>query len=207
MFMKSQRQVWNSIAKEWFEFRNNPIMQVVAFLKKEKGKVLDLGSGAGRHLMKIKNGRMYLADFSDEMIVLAKRKAKEKKINAEFFVSLMTELSFEDNFFDAGICIDSLHCVEGAENRKKVVRKLFRVLKPGAEAMISVWNKNSRRFKNSPKEKCIKWRDKGERYYYLFDEDEIYNLFERAGFKIKKKIGTRENIDFIVEKPRNFHLF
>jgi len=76
------------------------------------------------------------------------------------------------------------------------------VLKPGAEAEIAVWNKNARCFKNTGKEKFVKWRDKGARYYYLFEPEEIYDLFKKAGFKIAKKEEPQRSIIFVVKKPK-----
>ena len=195
--MKSQKQIWNNIAKEWTKFREKPIKEVQDFLKKQTGNVLDLGSGSGRHLVKLKKGKIYLVDFSNEMIKLAKKKAKEKNIDAEFFVCNMEKIPFGNDFFDCAICIDSLHCVEEEEKREKTILELFRVLKPRAQAMVSVWNKNSKRFKNSSKEKFVNWRSKGERYYYLYDKDEIYALFEKAGFKIIKKFKSDNKIMFV----------
>ncbi|MBU2053051.1 MAG: class I SAM-dependent methyltransferase [Nanoarchaeota archaeon] len=196
----NQKQVWNNIAPEWFEFRQEPSWSAREFLKKQKGKIIDLGSGAGRHLMKIKNSKMYLIDFSPKMIKLAKKKAKEQNIDAEFKVSPMHKIPYENDFFDAGICFDSLHCIESEKQREQAVKELFRVLKPKAQALISVWNKGSKRFKNAPKEKLVGWRDKGKRYYYLYDEKEIYDLFKKVGFKIKKKISHNLKVEFIVEK-------
>jgi ubiquinone/menaquinone biosynthesis C-methylase UbiE len=198
----SQKSVWDKIAPEWYEFKTKPAEHTLEFLKDKTGNVLDLGSGAGRHLIKIKKGKMYLADFSKKMIEFAKKRAEEKKIPAEFFVADLTKLPFENNFFDSAICIALLHCVEGESTRKKVIEELFRVLKPGAEAEIAVWNKDSKKFKNSPKEKYVKWRDKGARYYYLYDEKEIHELFKSIGFKIKKRFVPQRNIIFIAEKPK-----
>jgi ubiquinone/menaquinone biosynthesis C-methylase UbiE len=196
----NQKQVWENISDEWNEFKTEPEWHVIDFLKDKTGNILDLGSGSGRHLMKIKNGKMFLVDFSKKMIELAKKKAKEKKISAEFFTSPMHKLPFKDNFFDNAICIASLHCVEGEEEREEVIKELFRVLKKGGELEVLVWNKNAPRFKNAPKEKLVKWRDKGERYYYLYDEKEIYNLFEKIGFQIIKTYEAKRQIKFIAKK-------
>jgi len=196
----SQKQVWNNIAEEWHEFKTIPSEKSIEFLKKQKGNILDLGSGSGRHLVKIKNGKIWLLDFSEEMIKLAKKKAKEKGIEAEYVISDLTKIPFEDNFFDAAICISSLHCIEGEKNREKTIKELYRVLNPKAKALIGVWNKNSKRFKNSGKEKYVKWRDKGERYYYLYDEKEIHELFKKNNFKIKQSFNSEMMINFIVEK-------
>lgn len=195
-----QKQVWDNIAPEWYEFKQTPSESAREFLNKQKGKILDLGSGAGRHLIKLPNSKMYLVDFSHEMIKLAKKKAKEQNIEAEFKISKISEIPYEDEFFDAGICFDSLHCVETERQRAQSVKELFRVLKPKAQALISVWSKESRRFKNAPKEKLIRWRDKGTRYYYLYNEKEIHDLFKKAGFKIKKKISHNLKIEFVIEK-------
>jgi len=223
----NQRQVWNNIAPEWNKFKTKPAEHVKKFLEKQKGNVLDLGCGSGRHLMKIKNGKMYLVDFSKEMIELAKMKAYNKdtrksendslipaqllggwvgtliekqKIPAEFLVSDLTKLQFKDNFFDSAIAISSIHCIEKKQNRKKAVKELFRVLKPKAQALIGVWNKNSKRFKNSPKEKFVRWTGKGTRYYYLYEEKEIHDLFKEIGFKIIKIEEPGRMINFIAQK-------
>jgi ubiquinone/menaquinone biosynthesis C-methylase UbiE len=196
----TQKQVWDNIAEEWYTFKVEPAEHTLEFLKKQKGNVLDLGSGAGRHLIKIKNGKMYLVDFSKKMIQLAKQRAKEKKIDAEFAVAGLGKLPFEDNFFDSAIAIAVFHCIRGKENRKKAAKELFRVLRLGAKAEIAVWNKNSKRFKNSPKERVVRWRDKGERYYYLFDAEEIYKLFKNVGFKIISKEEPQRSIIFVVKK-------
>lgn len=198
--MENQEKVWNEIAEEWHEFKKLPALHTTKFLKKQTGKVLDLGSGSGRHLMKIKKGEMYLLDFSKEMIKLAKQKAKKEKIKAEFAVSEMTKIPYEDNFFNGAICISALHCIKGKTNREKTIKELHRVLKPKAQAFMGVWNRESKRFKKSPKEKLIKWRDKGTRYYYLYTEKEIHNQFKKAGFKIVETANSEMMIRFIVEK-------
>ncbi|MBI2044661.1 class I SAM-dependent methyltransferase [Candidatus Pacearchaeota archaeon] len=199
--MENQKQVWNNIAQEWSEFKDEPAEGIVDFLKGQKGNILDLGSGSGRHLVKIKNGEIWLVDFSENMIKHAREKSEKLKINAKLFVSDACELPFGDNFFDGAICISLLHCIETQEKRGKVVEELFRVLKSKAKTKISVWNKDSKRFKKSKKEIHVGWIDKGKRYYYLYEPEEIYALFEKAGFNIIEKVPPERNIIFIVEKP------
>jgi len=197
----NQKQIWNKIAPEWHKFKTKPAKYTIKFLKSQSGKVLDLGSGSGRNLTKIKKGHMYLIDFSDEMIKLAKKRAKTNKITAEFYNLDITKLPFEKDFFDSGICISALHCIESKENREKTIKELFRVLKPKAQALIGVWNINSKRFKNAPKEKFIKWTNKGMRYYYLYEEKEVHDLFKKIGFQIKSTHNSEMMINFVVEKP------
>jgi ubiquinone/menaquinone biosynthesis C-methylase UbiE len=196
----NQQQVWNKIAEEWHEFKEIPSQLSKEFLGKCSRNVLDLGSGSGRHLTKISKGKMYLIDFSEEMIKLAKKKATKLKIPAEFFVANMTKLPFEDNFFDYAISISAIHCLP-TKSHKKSISELYRVMKPHSKSLIGVWNFNSKRFNQKQgKEKLIKWTDKGERYYYLFEEEEIHNLFKAAGFKILSSHNSEMMINFIVEK-------
>jgi ubiquinone/menaquinone biosynthesis C-methylase UbiE len=198
--MNNQKQVWDNIAEEWDEFKQIPSEFSKDFLSKCSGKVLDLGSGSGRHLTKIKNGKMYLVDFSPKMIELAEKKAKKLKIPAEFNVADLTKLPFEDNFFDCAISVSAIHCLNPKEH-KKAIKELFRVMKPKSKVLIGVWNFQSKRFNQKKgKEKIIKWTDKGERYYYLFDEKEIHDLFKKAGLKILSTHNSEMMINFIAEK-------
>jgi ubiquinone/menaquinone biosynthesis C-methylase UbiE len=196
----NQQQVWNNIAEEWHKFKEVPSEFSKEFLSKCSGNVLDLGSGSGRHLTKISKGKMYLVDFSEEMIKLAEKKAAKLKIPAEFFVTDMTKLPFEDNFFDYAISISAIHCLHPREH-KKAISELHRVMKKCSKSLIGVWNFNSKRFNQKKgKEKLIKWTDKGERYYYLFEEKEVHKLFRAAGFKILSSHNSEMMINFIVEK-------
>ena len=196
----NQQQVWNNIASEWHKFKETPSEFSREFLNQCSGNVLDLGSGSGRHLTKIKNGKMYLVDFSEEMIKLAEKKADKLKISAEFSVADMTKLPFEDNFFDYSISISAIHCLNPKEH-KKAIQELYRVMKSHSKSLIGVWNFNSKRFNQKKgKEKIIRWTDKGERYYHLFEEKEIHELFRAAGFKILSSHNSEMMINFIVEK-------
>lgn len=195
-----QEDVWNNIAEEWHKLKiEKRNLRTIEFLKKQKGNVLDLGSGSGRYLQKIEDGKMFLLDFSEEMIRHAKEFAKQKDIPAEFVVSNMTKIPFENNSFDAAIANSTFHCLN-KEEQKQAVKELYRVLKKGAKAEISVWNIESKRFKNAPKEKYVGWHEKGKRYYYLFSPEEIYRLFEKNKFKIVEKQNPGIMITFVVRK-------
>jgi len=199
--MQNQEKVWDEIAPEWHEFKQMGGESTGKFLAKCKGNVLDLGSGSGRHLVKLKKGKMWLVDFSEKMLRLAKKKAEESEIDAEFVKADLTELPLGDNFFDYAICISALHCIRGEENRLKAVEELYRVMKKGGTARIGVWNFQSKRFNQKQgKEKLIKWTNKGERYYYLFDEQEVQNLFKKVGFKLVETDNSEMMINFVVQK-------
>lgn len=199
----NQEKVWDNIAEEWHEFKTTPSQTATEFLKKTKGKILDLGSGSGRNLLKLKPSKkreLYLLDFSKEMLKKAEQRAKKLNIEIKTFHSDLEKTPFKENFFNAAICTAALHCIPTKTKRKKALKELHRILKPKAKLEIEVWNKNSKRFQKSPKEKFISWRDKGKRYYYLYEEKELKNLLEEIGFKIIKKIPHTANIILIAEK-------
>jgi len=58
-------------------------------------KILDCGCGEG-HLLKKLQGRKYGIDLSDTPL----KRAKEKNPDVKFLKSNITDLPFEDNFFD-----------------------------------------------------------------------------------------------------------
>lgn len=200
----NQQQVWNAIAPEWHEFKIRPSEAATEFLNNSKGKILDFGSGSGRNLLKLKKSKsreLYLVDFSDEMLKLAEERAEKLGLKIKTIQSELEKTNLEDNFFDAAICVAAIHCIETEKKRNSALKELYRVLKPGAKAEIEVWNMNSIRFKNSPKEKFIAWRTKGKRFYYLYEKDELKKLLNKIGFKIIQELPHSANLIFIVEKP------
>lgn len=198
--MENQEKTWDKIAPEWHEYKKIPSELSIEFLKKAKGKVLDLGSGSGRHISKIKKGQMYLVDFSKEMLKLANKKAKQKKIKIETKQGEFFDIPYEDEFFDYAISISAIHCLK-KKYHKKAIKELHRVLKKGAKALIGVWNFKSKRFNQKQgKEKLISWTTKGQRYYYLFEEKEIHKLFKDIGFKILSTHNSEMMINFIAQK-------
>jgi ubiquinone/menaquinone biosynthesis C-methylase UbiE len=170
---------------------------VISFLKKQKGKILDLGCGSGRNFVKEKE--IYGIDFSQEMLKLAKNKATNK---IKLFKSNSWKLRFPDNFFDSAICIALLHCVKG-KNREKTINELYRVLKEKRKSLITVWARTGK-FKNKEKESFVKWKDIGKRYNYFYDLRELEKELRKAGFKIirsKEEIGKKAgNIIIEVQK-------
>ena len=212
----SQEEVWDSIATPWKEFRAKPVPEVKDFLKNKRGKILDLGCGSGRNFIKIE-GTIYGIDFSSNMLRYAREFSKKENMKTILKKSSAEKLPFKDDFFDSAIYIASLHCIESEDERESSLKELHRVLKPGAEAMISVWDKNQEKFKDVPKQNFISWRVNGNefrRYYYLYDRDELISILKNTGFRIikiyeknnenreysKRKAYSEKNITVIAEK-------
>ena len=82
------------------------------------------------------------------------------------------------------------HHIEDNEGRMQALKELYRVLKPGGEAFITVWNRWQPRLLAQEKEhSCVPWKTKEKtlyRYYYLFSYRELEKLVRQAGFEVIK---------------------
>ena len=203
MEFEDQEKVWDRIAPEWDEFKKIPSVNSAKFVESAHGNFLDLGSGSGRHFQKI-DGVYYFQDISLEMLKLAEKKAKKAGAKYKIIHCPMDKIPVDDEFFDYAICISALHCVPGEDKRKDAIAELYRVMKKGGLAYIGVWNAKSKRFKrkarNGENEKLIGWQDKGARYYYLYEEDEVHSQFLEAGFEIVESSNSEMMINFIVRR-------
>jgi len=198
----NQEKAWNKIAPMWNNYRKKPMDGVKDFLKNKKGNILDLGCGSGRNFIKTK-GTIYGIDFSEQMLKFAKQNAKAKSIKTKLIHSKVSNIPIESNFFDSAIFMATLHCIKWKRDRKKALKELFRTLKPGADAMISIWSRNSKRVKNKPKKTYIPWTKDGEkiiRYYYLYEKPEIEQLIKKVGFKILNSMEKKDMV-FHIQKP------
>ena len=104
----NQEKIWDSISNPWKKYRQKNISAVEKFLKNKKGKVIDIGCGAGRNMIPKKNLEYTGIDFSKEQLTQAKINIKEKKIKAKLIKSKASDLSkIKNNYFDYGLFIAS----------------------------------------------------------------------------------------------------
>lgn len=98
-------------------------------------KILDLGCGAGRTTINLfKEGYTNIIglDIADKLIEFASYYSNSNNLNIEFVVGDATKLSYADNTFDVVIfSFNGMQCIPGLENRKNVLKEVYRVLKPG----------------------------------------------------------------------------
>ncbi len=185
-----QKTIWNKIAKPWKTYVVKRIPKIEKFLKRKKGKIIDLGCGTGRNLIPSKNIEYLAVDFSEGQLAHAKKYIKENKINAKTLQASADNLSkIKSETFDYGLFIAALHCIETKEKRKKALKEFHRILKPKAKAIITTWNSDDKRFDKIKKKGDIymAWNDNHVphmRYYYLYKKEELKELIEEAGFKI-----------------------
>ena len=186
----NQEKIWDNIAKPWKKYVVKKIPGVEKFLKNKKGKVIDLGCGSGRNMIPNKNIKYTGIDFSLKQLEKAKEYLKDNQMKAKLIKSEASNLKeIKDNTFDYGLFIAALHCIETPEKRKKSLEELYRVLKPKAKALITVWDSEDKRFSHIKNKGDIymAWREDNiphMRYYYLYKKQELKELIKSSRFKI-----------------------
>ncbi len=197
----NQREIWEQIAPEWQKYRKKPREEITDFLKKQRGRILDLGCGSGRNFRK--GPTTVGLDFSKRMLTFAGRNAKKAKIKFLPVRGDIVDLPFRDNSFDSVLFAFSLHCVK-KNNHRKVLQEVKRISKNRAYVFIGVWNKNQPRFQNTRRETTVPWETKSgkyDRYCYLYTKDELKSLVKRAGFTNIRVFGSSDKAFF--KFPKN----
>ncbi|MGB5636779.1 MAG: methyltransferase domain-containing protein [Waterburya sp.] len=141
--MNYSAKFWNKIAEG---YSRQPIADEAAYQKKlqvtqeyfkPEMEVLEFGCGTGGtaiiHAPYVKHIRAI--DFSSEMIKIAQGKAEAQNINNVTFEQLtIEELTVADESFDVVLGLGILHLLE---NKKEVIAKVYKMLKPGGVLITS----------------------------------------------------------------------
>jgi len=185
------REIFNQIASGWYNFRHRSIFrnELEALAKRwRQGRLLNVGCAHGPDFIPFKNSfELYGVDFSPKMIELARKYADKYKFSVNLVEADARNLPYADDSFDCAIAVATYHHIEDNEERLQALRDLRRVLKPGGEAFITVWNRWQPRFWLKTKNVLVPWRSKDKtlyRYYYLFSHRELEGLTRKAGFEV-----------------------
>jgi len=204
--MEGQEKIWDKLAEQWNNFRQQPQPIVYDFLDrytKNAGRIVDLGCGNARNLIPFKNFICYGVDFSEKMLEKAKLNSDKYNLDIKFYKCELTKLPFKNDFFDYALMLASLHHLKTKESREKALKELYRILKKDGIALISVWNKWQLKFLFRKKDTLIPWKVKDKiyyRYYYLFNYFELKKLLRKLNFKILDGRVSKGNIIFIIKK-------
>ena len=130
---KQWDRIFNKYGKVFTKVQENIPRITKLFKKRGVKRILDLGCGSGRHLVYLaRHGfDVYGIDNSPEGIEIAKDWLKKEKLQVNLKTgNIYKKLPYKDNFFDAIICVQTLHHAK-IENIRRAIKEIERVLKPG----------------------------------------------------------------------------
>jgi len=191
MTMSTNRKTFDEIAESWYRLRHwsrftKELEDMVS--RWHSGRLLNVGCAHGPDFLPFKdNFELWGVDFSTQMVKLARKYASKFKLEVKLSVADAIFLPYPDNTFDWAIAVATYHHIQGGKQRQEAFQELRRVLKPGGEAFVTVWNRWQTGFWLKGKEVSVPWKSRGKilyRYYYLFSYPEFRKLLTEAGFKV-----------------------
>jgi len=187
------RDVFNQIAPSWYNFRHWSIFrnELESLAQRwQGGKLLNIGCAHGPDFLPFKhNFELYGVDFSVEMLKFAQKYARKFHFSVNLSLAEVSLLPYGDETFDQVIAVATYHHLNTKEKRLAALKELRRVLKPGGEAFVTVWNHWQTRFWFRRREVAVPWRTRGKtlyRYYYLFSYPELERLVRQSALQVLK---------------------
>lgn len=188
-----KQSYYDDIAESWYRLRHwtrfkRELEDTAASWK--GGRLLNVGCAHGPDFLPFKDKfELWGLDSSEQMIRMGVKYGRKFNMDANLMVADAVYLPFGDKTFDWAISVAAYHHIAGKQHRVIAFRELRRVLKPGGEALITVWNRWQSKFWNKGSEVMVPWKTGDKqvlRYYYLFTYPEIEGLLKKNGFHIIK---------------------
>jgi ubiquinone/menaquinone biosynthesis C-methylase UbiE len=144
-----QKDTWNQFSsgwKKWDDFNMDFLQpiggEMISCLELKGAEILlDVATGTGEPGLTLagilSNGRVIGTDLADRMLEIARSNARGRGLNNyNTRVCDVSELPFEDSFFDAITCRMGLMFFPDIS---MAIEEMVRVLKPGGKIVVSVW--------------------------------------------------------------------
>jgi ubiquinone/menaquinone biosynthesis C-methylase UbiE len=142
---------WNELFDiEEYRWQNphEKVIEIVRLLKDRKGmRILDLGCGAGRHLVYLAKAGFKVdgMDFSERGLSHASDWLSREGVGATLTRADMTALPYANNCFDTLISVHVIFHNPLAQVRQSL-KEIYRVLRPGGMAFLTFQSTRSYRF-------------------------------------------------------------
>jgi len=179
------KDTYNKIASDWFKDHNSDTWWVdgtnhLVSLLPPGASILDIGCGAGHKMFYLLNRGFNVmgADFSEEMIKIAKREV----LGAEFKILDLYNIDSIEKTFDC-IFAQAVFLHIPKKDIAEILERSKKVLKRDGLFYVAVKELRS----GSPDEKVETENDYGyeyKRFFSYFTVEEIQGYFEKTGFTI-----------------------
>lgn len=208
--MDSTANVYNKIAKEFKNTRHYQWTWIDEFIKTINNtisiKILDIGCGSGRNIEAYQSNQIIIEgiDNSSEFVNMC--------VNNKLNVTLndMTNISKPNNNYDYILSIASFHHLNDRKKRILCLKEMKRVLKNNGTILLSVWSKTQpkkiKRVFDKYGDNMVPWKCQDgniyNRYYYIFELNELEKLFLEVGFEIVNYFWDCGNEVFILKNKK-----
>ena len=216
--MSTIKETYDQIAPGWYNYRHHTRFQTELdglAQRWQPGKLLNIGCAHGPDFLPFReNFELHGIDISPVMLEMGTKYAAKYDLPVNLVEANAIRLPYSDESFDCAIAIATYHHIDEKEKRQTAIYELYRILKPGGEAFITVWNRCQPRFWWRRKNIRVPWRTSEKtlyRYYYLFSYGEMERLVKKAGLQILKSSPENSyrfplkyfsrNICLLVKKP------
>jgi len=177
-------------------------------------KILDAGCGSGKNMGLRTDCQYQGIDNSEALVKICQEQG--------YFVDIgdITELPYDDNVFDATMCVAVIHHLDTREQRQKAVKELYRVTKPGGLIMIQVWAHSATKIRphrfvelSGAGDFHVKWKNREDnceylRFYHMYVENELNEEIAQAmpGVNMKEDGCARHNYYAILCKDNEINI-
>ena len=193
---EADRKIWKTPSMESYYLINR-------WKSQNKVKFLDIGCGMGRHTIQFaKEGFDVSAiDLSFEAIEETREWAEKENLKVHLELCDMMNISYVDESFDCILCRNVISHTD-TEGMKKIIGKIYNLLKEDGECFLTLGSKNASTFKNPNNPRvdentAIRMDDgpeKGVPHFYA-DMEIIPKLFEDFTIESVSQIQDFRNID------------
>lgn len=182
------KNTYNVIAESFDKTRYSVWKCTKEFINKldNTESLLEVGCGNGKNLLYAKEKGLNAiegCDFSSALVKIS----QEKGLNV--IESDILNLPYADKSFDNTMCIAVIHHLSTEEHRRRAISELIRVTKNKIFVTVNSFEQFNKSFRNldTAGDVMVGWTDKGgekyERFYHLFEKDELENLFLSSKFE------------------------
>lgn len=128
----------------WFAQRagEQPFSRLIDYPKIRDKRVLEIGCGAGSisGQLAASGTQLTAIDLTEHAIALTQRRFRLFGLSGEILQSDARNLDFDDNTFDL---VWSWGVIHHSSETEKIISEIHRVLKPGGQARVMVYHRNS----------------------------------------------------------------
>jgi len=179
-FSKTRYKKWNCV--------NNFLSNIV-----KTDSILELGCGNGKNIYDIKEQSIGV-DICPEFCKICRDKG------IAVIESNVLDVDFPEESFDYILCIAVIHHIKEEDDKIKLLNIINKILKTNGKALITGWTTQEPTRNLVHGDNIVKF-GKNERYYYIFQQYELYNLCKQVFNNTDYSFECYNDV-IVVTKPR-----